>query len=128
MPDRAADTVRSDRHPHAAKDRCVFGCCELAEALSRCVGTGSDEPIPDADYVRAYEAFEALAVRLWCDDRPAVSSLTEIDAWAAGLPEDECAALNAMLGETFSHRLGWDGDHPISQVVFAHNDDGEGGA
>jgi hypothetical protein len=76
----------------------------------------------NADYVRAYEAFEALALRLWCDDKPEGSTIAEIDAWASGLPEDECAALNAMLGEAFGRRLDWDGDHPISALVFAHND------
>lgn len=75
------------------------------------------------DYVRAYEAFEALALRLWCGDLPVQpGNLGDTDAWAARLPEDECAALNAMLGEAFGRRLDWDGDHPISKLVFAHHD------
>jgi hypothetical protein len=73
----------------------------------------------NAEYVRAYEAFQDLAMRLWCGDAPEEMTVPAIDAWAAGLPEDECAALNAMLGEAFSRRLDWDGDHPISVVVLA---------
>lgn len=32
--ERAVDTVRSDQRPHGAKDRCVFGCCELVDTLA----------------------------------------------------------------------------------------------
>lgn len=71
----------------------------------------------DAD--RAARAFMALALRLWCGDTPDEPlTLATIDQWAYEIPEEERAALNAMLGESFG-RLGpgWDHPHPVTDYV-----------
>lgn len=68
---------------------------------------------------QAMEAFEALAMRLFCNDRPG-DTIASIDEWVDGLPEDEAAAFNAMLGQSFGRRpLHWEADHPISKLVAA---------
>lgn len=67
----------------------------------------------------AAAAFEALAMRLWADDRPEDCTLRAIDDWTAGLPEDEAAALNAMLGESFGRGPAWDSDHWLSAFARA---------
>lgn len=71
--------------------------------------------------LRAMEAFQALALRLWCNDRPG-DTLAALDRWAHGLPEDEHAALNAMLGENFGSHYAWDGDHAISRLTVQLNE------
>jgi len=59
-----------------------------------------------------------LAVRLWCGDMPDAMTLDAIDTWVDGLPEDEAAALNALLGQSFERRdLAWDSTHPVSTVI-----------
>lgn len=58
-----------------------------------------------------------LVQRLWAGDRPGSSSLADIDAWVADLPEDEAAALNACLGEQFGGKPAWDSDHSVAVEI-----------
>jgi hypothetical protein len=37
-----AEEVRSDKRPHTARDRCVFGCCERLEAVESFRGVVQD--------------------------------------------------------------------------------------
>lgn len=77
--------------------------------------------------LRAVEAFQALAVRLWCNDRPSSNRIEAIDRWAHALPEDEHAALNAMLGENFGADHPWDGRHAISRLIVQLDETREAG-
>lgn len=72
---------------------------------------------------RVRDALEALALRLWGDDRPEDPTRnSSIDQWAAGLPEDEAAALNGMLGQNYGNGPAWDSDHPASQALREADD------
>lgn len=109
--------VAPDRHK-ALTDTLAIALIELSEGRARVAELVIQR--------RIIAALDNLVVRLWTDDRPTDSTTASIDTWLAGLPDDEAAALNAVLGECYDAEPAWGSDHPISEWVRDHAWDWDG--